>query len=144
MHRPAPPTLSSLRGSALDSSRMISMMLSTCSATAAPPLSLLSCSATSACRRGQSHGGGGRAHAPLTRPPPPGRPHDLVFPAICTHSTHVCVAACVCVCVWVCALCLGVLLHVCVSTRVCVHVLLCVCVVRVHGHAWRERQRVGF
>lgn len=41
-------TLSSLRGSALDSSRIISIILSTCSATAAPPLSLLSCSATRA------------------------------------------------------------------------------------------------
>lgn len=50
-HHPCkqPRTLSSLRGSALDSSRIISMMLSTCSATVAPPLSLLSCSATSAC-----------------------------------------------------------------------------------------------
>lgn len=50
------PTLSSLRGSALDSSRMISMMLSTCSATAAPPLSLLSCSATRACKGWESSG----------------------------------------------------------------------------------------
>lgn len=80
--RQAPHTLSSLRGSALDSSRMISMMLSTCSATVAPPLSLLSCSATRACKGD-----------PVT----PGiRPQLLTADGICSFLVLPPIRVCVC------------------------------------------------
>ena len=91
------------------------MMLSTCSATAAPPLSLLSCSATIACGRGAGH----TEEKATTTPCSWGRLlqgafHDLMFLTICAHTACVCVRA-----------------------RVRVHAR--VCVVCMHGHMWRER-----